>query len=541
MSNINYKETIKLNIGNISISENTLIRCTDNDESYFDVSTTKRVFTGPILYLNKESDRTSLAVATENALYFVIESKLLYKYTKLGWVLETSNFEELFMNNIDNNIYPIFLTRNGKKIAPYTYLDCVLTESGQTLEEVINNYANNDSDTTSTDVVATIDGQTTFTIPYPFTPYDLVRNIMLIIYKNNILEPDTYVLSSDTTKVILNSGIPKGDHITFKFTYSKSDDDDQNATSINNIRIFWSRPKVPRIYDTVIDIYKRKIESYDGANWRDIGSAHSLIQKTNAVILTSNKNTIPIGIDGYDKDEDNLMVFNNTTFLSKTTDTFTGDYKVSDDSKNIIKTSDNWVASSTSPQLFIFLCFKNVPTVNGKVNGSDLIEGSVGETQLSQGVLSKLNKESVTIEVLNNAITSLIGNAPSNMNTLEAISKALNNDPIFYTNMQNKINSINNNIDNMKELMSNKITITVTTVDNKSVNGQVVKVKNLSSGDYTENILINDNNSITISVDKSTSYEVSVNSKLGYLTPSTVNVPSGHLGDSSNVNFMYHL
>ena len=78
----------------------------------------------------------------------------------------------------------------------------------------------------------------------------------------------------------------------------------------------------------------------------------SMVSSINTI--TSLQTKIPINVNGYNKDTDSLMVFLNSTLLPQT------NYTISYDSKNIVSTVSGWDATTTSPNIFNMIVFKNI-------------------------------------------------------------------------------------------------------------------------------------------------------------------------------------
>lgn len=534
--NIIYTETLKINLKNIPLKENQLIHCINNGESYYDLSTSVRVETGKISYLELETDKAS--IYAPKGLYFVKETNMLYKYSG-GWIIENTNLSVLFTDNSDPTVLvPGRLKQNGIRISPITLLDTVYDKDGKDLNQILQDLNNDITESSTATVPATVDNQSVFTIPYPFTPYDIIRNIVGVIYHGDLIDPASYTYSSDLSTITLSTDIVKGDHIDFTFIYSTSPKK-TNAYCINNMRLFLSRPDVPQVYDVVFNLFQRKIEQFNGKNWVSIGASQSLILKHNIQEITASTSTINVGIDNFDPKEDSLMLFKNNTFLEEDkNDGMGGIWKLSADGSQIIKTDGIWTASKIDPVLFVVLCFKNVPTLNGKLNGLDILDGTIPITALSAEIVNKLNRDFVAQSDLIAAINSVVSSAT--LNNLNKLSIAVNNDPKFYDTINKGLEGLRNSINDIIDSITNKVNIKVQTIDGQPVDGQTITVVNNVNNDKNTYVLSTGQSILTLPLEKQTSYTVSVDFKTNYVTPDSATFNSGHLGDILNVALMYH-
>lgn len=526
-------ETLKINAKTIAILSGNLIHCIDSDENYYDTTTGKRIFVGFITYLNIDSDRTSIISPVNDMLYFVKATNVLYKYNN-GWSIIT-NYEVVLPANVQLTLTPGIITKRGKKIAPATTTGQVFDEDGRDLKTVLDDFEKTKTIRDTRTVKALTNNQNAFSIPYPISPYDLEDNIMIISYNGQIQEEDTYTFSPDKNIVYLTIDIPINDLVTFDFFYSDSTRK-MNANTVNNIRIFLNKPDTPIKTDVVLNFYERRIQQYDGIKWVDLGIAHGMIFKRSVTTLTANANTIQINIDGYDKNNDSLMVFQNSTFLDDV------DYAISDDSKSIQNAGGQWEASVDEPTTVSILCLKNVPTLEGKFSGVDILDNTIPLSALSEDVRNKINRNFATQSDLTEAITdnndNILGNVASNLNKLEYLAGAVDNDPLFSEKIKSSIDQMREDINNLIYDVRNLIIINVTTEDNQSVIGQNITVINNLTDEHTTYAITSDTK-MTIVVNKFTSYTVGVDKKTGYITPKTSTFPSGHLGDVINLEFQY--
>jgi len=103
----------------------------------------------------------------------------------------------------------------------------------------------------------------------------------------------------------------------------------------------------------------------------------------NIVRLQESTNEIEIGIDGFDKNNNLLLVFKNTLHIAEGKD-----YSISDDSSKIVNLSpDDWAWNAGDE--FVFIILRVVPNIDmpaGSINGGSLVDGSISIDKLGEDV-----------------------------------------------------------------------------------------------------------------------------------------------------------
>ena len=102
----------------------------------------------------------------------------------------------------------------------------------------------------------------------------------------------------------------------------------------------------------------------------------------NLVTLEGVVNEIPIGIDGFDKNNNLLLVFKNTLHLAEGID-----YSISDDSTKIININSDWEWKEGDN--FVFIILRVVPNIDmptGSINGGAIADGSITVDKLGEDV-----------------------------------------------------------------------------------------------------------------------------------------------------------
>jgi hypothetical protein len=115
--------------------------------------------------------------------------------------------------------------------------------------------------------------------------------------------------------------------------------------------------------------------------------------KNTYVIAGASTNTVPIGIQVFNKDTDTLYVYKNSTYIE-----VTGDYTIDSTSENITKTSGAWDGNNATT--FNFIVLKNVNKAY-YADGRVLEDGTVDESKLSISLTTKLSTYDRVINTYN--------------------------------------------------------------------------------------------------------------------------------------------
>lgn len=118
----------------------------------------------------------------------------------------------------------------------------------------------------------------------------------------------------------------------------------------------------------------------------------SVVFKKNTAKIQSESSKIAIGIEGFVKSVDLLLVFKNSVYLEENED-----YVVSTDGLYIEKTEGTWNESGTSSFNFIVIKGKTVTGSGSSGGGSypggsgEIADGSITEDKLSDELRKKIN------------------------------------------------------------------------------------------------------------------------------------------------------
>lgn len=127
------------------------------------------------------------------------------------------------------------------------------------------------------------------------------------------------------------------------------------------------------------------------------GGTASIEFKKNSVTISAPSNKIAIGINGYNKDIDLLMVYKNTIYLEENVM-----YNISSDSLYITNPNGNWNESGTT--LFNFIVIKGGTggSSSATPGGGNYVipDNSIAEVKLDSSLRGKINQ----IETLKNSV-----------------------------------------------------------------------------------------------------------------------------------------
>ena len=210
--------------------------------------------------------------------------------------------------------------------------------------------------------LVTLEGVTN-EIPIGIDGFDKNNNLLLV-FKNtlHLAEGIDYSISDDSTKIInINSDWEwkAGDNFVF-IILRVVPNIDIPAGSINGGSIANGSITVDKLGEDVQEAIRNAAASGGGSG------KMSCVQ--NVVTIDSSASEVEIGISGYNKNSDILMVFKNSVHIAENVE-----YTISNDSSKIVKMNGNWNEDGESGFGFVFIVFKNVVGVDD-LEGIDLSE-----------------------------------------------------------------------------------------------------------------------------------------------------------------------
>lgn len=356
----------------IDIKEDQLVYCIDTKEAYYDISNLNRIQLNCTIQLDEEYDKDSIVNKKTNKIYIVKRTNKLYRYINNGFEKINDRLSVIDILVPAEELVPTTLNKKGINYAPKTLASMVYTNDGNTVEDVLRNIVDTDDKkvllyTRTEHVVATTFGQRIFTIPFPIPNYDLAKFPMLIIYKDRILSGSQYSISND--QVILSNninGLDKDEILTFVFHYNVViSNEGINAESINNVRFYVGEkePYPKRETDVWFDTKKQEVKQYSAkGKWEIIVKNREEFPFSvlkNTTILNSSSTYVEIGIPGFDKTKDILMVYNNSIYIEENQE-----YTISADGNYIIRTHGNTWNGDLETNVFNFIVFKSSNPTN---------------------------------------------------------------------------------------------------------------------------------------------------------------------------------
>lgn len=94
----------KSDIENLNVKPGRFIVSKDSKEIFIDTEETQRIRIGDLIYLEKDTDRTSLLIPMPEKLYYVKETNMMwyYNFEKMSWEHSTPTRNSLGITNVDN-------------------------------------------------------------------------------------------------------------------------------------------------------------------------------------------------------------------------------------------------------------------------------------------------------------------------------------------------------------------------------------------------------------------------------------------------------
>lgn len=367
-------------INNIPIIEGQLLYATDTLEAYFDISSINRIAIGCTIQVVSYYELENLPLKEKNKLYITLDDNRCYRY-------DCFTLTEIFthLNILDiivpaTTLIPVTLKKNGKSVAPVTIAKEVYTCDGDNIENKIKNLIYKDRKsilyTKTEHVIAVLDGQKVFDIPFPIPNYDLNVHPMIVVHNDKIIQTNDITISK--SQIILSTnleGLAQGDILTFIFHYTVTVDcEGLNAESINNVRFYVGehKPHNSRDTDVWFDTSSQSVKQFTDGEWRVIvkGSAvddYPFYILKGTTTLEHDSTYVEIGIPGFNPNTDTLLVYLNSIYLEDFED-----YTISSNSNHIISTGEIW-KGSIEPVVFNFVVFK---ATNGETSKSTIIKST---------------------------------------------------------------------------------------------------------------------------------------------------------------------
>lgn len=357
----------------IDIKQDQLLYCLDTKEAYFDITNFNRIQLNCTIQVDEEYEKDSIINKRLNKIYIVKRTNKLYRYN--GSVFNEVTNKAAVMDILvpAEELVPTTLNRKGVNYAPKTLASMVYTNDGNTVEDVLRNMVGSEDKkvllyTRTEHVMATTFGQRIFTIPFPIPNYDLAKFPMLVIYKDKILSGNQYSISND--QVILNNnidGLDRGEILSFVFHYNVIVNNTAlDAESVNNVRFFVSdkEPYPKKETDVWFDTTNKEVKQYADDKWTIIVKGSTDEERPfnivkNSVFLNRNSTYVEIGIPGFDRTVDTLMVYKNSTYIEEVED-----YTISADSRFIIKSNNGTWNGDIQTNVFNFIVFKSTNPKN---------------------------------------------------------------------------------------------------------------------------------------------------------------------------------
>ena len=183
--------------------------------------------------------------------------------------------------------------------------------------------------------------------------------------------------------------------------------------------------------------------------WEVIGSGYSssdnkyneLVCLRNNVTISTTVSQMDIGISDFDKNNDVLLVYKNSTYLIEDVD-----YTISDDSSKIISSNGNWNVDAEDDFIFSFIVLKEVATSNPNIliGTENIKNGAVTMEKLADDVKEAI--ENGGGGSIDTSIYALKSDLNTTNNNVTAVTNIANNNKTDISNLTNRVSANETNI-----------------------------------------------------------------------------------------------
>ena len=201
----------------------------------------------------------------------------------------------------------------------------------------------------------------------------------------------------------------------------------------------------------------KNVENIDG---EEITLDSKLICEKNNVTVTGAVSEVNIGINGFNKSKDILIVYKNATYLIEGVD-----YKIDVNSSKIVSLNGIWNENTDNDYIFTFIVLKEVATIkpDAVVDTDNIIDGAVTMNKLANDVKQAIENGSSSIDlsgyalksdlnITNNNVATATNTANTNKTNIGTIS---NLNTSAKDNIVNAINEINTKLGDNTNLLIN--------------------------------------------------------------------------------------
>lgn len=187
-------------LDDVDITPGQWIFCADTKDYYVDTKNGVRNKVSDVIFVDSEEDRTDLISPLNDKLYITRD-------TGTGWLY------------LDDEWVPL-----------HTKASSVYTSDGHTVEDKLAGISKIGRRTGRT--VATSDGQTQFTIPFPFQNYLAAGNYVEVLIDSKLIDETLYSISGDTLTVDQSLALNTNEVVRFIFWYNDYSGSAYNPDSV---------------------------------------------------------------------------------------------------------------------------------------------------------------------------------------------------------------------------------------------------------------------------------------------------------------------
>ena len=160
----------------------------------------------------------------------------------------------------------------------------------------------------------------------------------------------------------------------------------------------------------------KNVENIDG---EEITLDSKLICEKNNVTVTGAVSEVNIGINGFNKSKDILIVYKNATYLIEGVD-----YKIDVNSSKIVSLNGIWNENTDNDYIFTFIVLKEVATIkpDAVVDTDNIVDGAVTMAKLANDVKQAIENGSSSIDLSGYALKSDLNITNNNVATATNIA-----------------------------------------------------------------------------------------------------------------------
>lgn len=189
------------------------------------------------------------------------------------------------------------------------------------------------------------------------------------------------------------------------------------GTAIEKIEGTWNEDNEICLF--TFDLFK----NIKTTNKGDFEVDTKLARLQNTVSILDDVTEVSIGISTFDKENDILMVFKNSTFLTEYVD-----YIIDPNGAKIISKRDTWKGKGVEDYTFTFIVIKNIPVFDASstIVGQNIAQASIGINHFSNEVRKTFTQNSSDVKAMQERIDAQEATIAELQSALEELRSIVN-------------------------------------------------------------------------------------------------------------------